>query len=230
MPDALGHMLLPPILQQRYTAATQLAETGEIAAALIAYQEILQADSGQSLQGVVTGEFLALVELHKAHCHQILGNDQAAHAIFEEMDRYWAGQLSMADLYIFYFSYGNTLGRLGLLKDMEDRLAHAMNIALEELADRDKFREVWDSVLYWEKHHEEWSLLAEHSQSAYEFGVQDQDIAMQRQAIAYRCIAEHSLGQYEPARRSAEEMLRLVRDVDRAMPPRPGLPMRGSSG
>ncbi|HEY9626862.1 MAG TPA: hypothetical protein V6C84_06135 [Coleofasciculaceae cyanobacterium] len=223
MPDALGHILLPPILQQRYTAATRLTETGEIAAALVAYQEILQADSGESLQGIVTGEFLALVELRKAHCHQVLENDQAARAIFEEMDRYLAGQLGMADLYMFYLSYGNTLGRLGLLKDMEDRMAHAMNIALEELADRDKFREVWDSVMYWEKHHEEWSLLAEHSQSAYEFGIQNQDIVMQRQAIAYRCVAEHSLGQYESARQSAEEMLRLLRDVDRDMPPRPGL-------
>jgi tetratricopeptide (TPR) repeat protein len=214
VPDNLGNILVSSILVERYITATQLAETGQIAEALAAYQEIFQGESGESLKGFVTGEFLALVELQKARCSQILGDHQSANAIFEEMDRYLAGQLDMADLYQFYLSYGDSLGSLGLIKDMEDRMAHAMNIALEELNDIARFRAVWDQTLYWEKEHELWSLLAEHSESTHQFGVQYQDIAMQLKAITYHCYAQRGLGNYEVAKQAAEGMLRLYRELE----------------
>ncbi len=217
MPDdatpAVPAPAIPAIVLERYAIANQLARAGQTTEALAAYESVVSNDAGQPLQGTITGEFLAQLELHKGCCYQALENDEAAIAIFAEMDRYLAGQLDMADLYTFYLAYGNSLGAVGRQAVMDDRLARAMNIALDQLDDWERFRDAWYKVLYWDRQQHWWSSLAEHSQAAYGFALQHQDVTLQLQARAYSCFAERGLRNYDAARQTAGEMLTIYRQV-----------------
>lgn len=196
------------ILLNRFVEAANLASSGQSAAALEKYQSIFTAENEEPIKGVVSGEFVATVELRKAYCLMDLGRYQEAKAIFEELDEFLAGQLDTDDLYYFYLSYGNTLGNLELLEKMQDRIARAMNIATEELQDLDKFRNAWYWLLYWEKSYQAWESLDEHCIDADVFGVQNNDLQLRAIAFTFRCYAHRGLGRIEAARQGAETILR----------------------
>ena len=218
MTDDLLKALIPAICLERFNQAVQLANDGDRANALDQFQHIFDRDDGQSLQGSVTGEFLATVEFQKANCLMHLGRPTEAQAIFQQLDRGLAGQLNTETIYDFYVAYGNTLGQLGQLPDMIDRMAHAMNIALERLRDLDRFRQVWYWVLYWEKQHQAWDLLDEHCIDANGFGLENNDLQLQIIALEFRCHAHRALGRLDQARTGAAGVLAWKRQVptDRA--------------
>jgi len=218
MTDDLLKALIPAICLERFNQAVQLANDGDRANALDQFQHIFDRDDGHSLKGSVTGEFLATVELQKANCLMHLGRHTEAQAIFQQLDHGLAGQLDTATIYEFYMDYGNTLGQLGQLPDMIDRMAHAMNIALERLQDFDRFRQVWYWVLYWEKQHQAWDLLDEHCIDANGFGLENNDLQLQIIALEFRCHAHRALGRLDQARTGAAGVLAWKRQAqaDRA--------------
>lgn len=185
---------IPSILLNRFTEAVNLANNGKPGEALEKYQNIFTDEEGKKIQGGITGEFIATVELRKAYCLMDLQKYQEAKEIFAELDKFLAGQLETIALYDFYFSYGNTLGNLGLLGEMEDRMARAMNIATEYLQDNDKFRNIWYWVLHWESLHQAWDSLREHCDSAYNFGLQNNDLQLKAIAMEFNRLAKENLG------------------------------------
>ncbi len=207
MADLSENALISPLFLQRFAEASDLAAQGQSAAALAKFKTIFIDENQQKIPGAITGEFLATVELRKAYCLMDLQRYIEAKAIFEQLDQLLAGQFGMVDLYDFYFSYGNTLGNLGLLTEMEDRMARAMNIATEELQDANRFRDLWYWILHWEKHYQAWELVEEHGQSAYEFGIQNQDLQLQILALEFQCYAHRALGRLNEARQGATIVL-----------------------
>ncbi|MGB3695384.1 MAG: hypothetical protein WA865_20745 [Spirulinaceae cyanobacterium] len=207
MPNNPLNALIPEILLQRFNEAAKLASEGAVAEALEKYQTLFRPENGQKIQGEITGEFMATVELRKAYCLMDLGEYQKAKTVFEELDKSFAGQFDTEGLYEFYFAYGNTLGNLGLLEQMEDPIARAMNLASEELQDAKKFRDTWYWLLYWEKYHEAWESLEENCLSAKTFGVQKNDFHLQVMALEFICYAYRGLGRYDEARRVVETLL-----------------------
>lgn len=213
MTNDLFKAFIPSICLERFHQAIQLSQDGNVTKALDQLQGIFEQDNGHSLQGSVTGEFLATVELHKADCLTRLGRATEAQAIFQQLDRGLAGQLSTESIYDFYVAYGNTLGQLGQLADMADRMAHAMNIALDRLQDFDRFRQVWYWVLYWEKQHQAWDLLDEHCIDANGFGLENNDLQLQIIALEFRCHAHRALGRLDQARTGAAGVLAWKRQA-----------------
>lgn len=188
MPEDQLNLSVSSIFVNRFDEATNLERNGNHAEALEKYQAIFRDEDGGKSERVITAEFYATVEMRKAYCLMDLQKYQEAKAIFEELDDFFAGQLNTLRLYDFYFSYGNTLGNLGLLKEMEDKMARAMNIAAEYLEDGEKFRKVWHWMLYWEAFHQAWESLSEHSVSAYGFGVENNDLELQAIALKFRTL------------------------------------------
>lgn len=198
--------VVPQVCLDRFNEAARLAGEGDIASALAQYEAVF-ADLGNQPSGVVTGPFLALVELRKAYCLMSLRNYAAAQAIFQSLDRGMAGQLETAEIFDFYLAYGNTLGHLSLLEEAIDRFAHAMNVATEYLRDAERFRTVWYWVLYWEKYHGAWEALDEHCADVNGFGLENQDPQLQIMALEFRCYADRALGRLAAARQGAEGIL-----------------------
>ncbi len=188
MPEDQLNLSVSSIFVNRFDEATNLQSNGNHEEALEKYQAIFRDEDGGKSERVITAEFYATVEMRKAYCLMDLQKYQEAKAIFEELDDFFAGQLDMIGLYDFYFAYGNTLGNLGLLKEMEGKMARAMNIAAEYLEDGEKFRNVWYWVLYWEGFHQAWESLSKLSVSAYGFGVENNDLELQEMALKFRSI------------------------------------------
>ncbi len=188
------HSTIPSILLSRFDEAANLANNGKPGEALEKYQNIFTDENGKKIKSGITGEFIATVELRKAYCLMDLQKYQEAKDIFAALDKFFAGQLDTIALYDFYLSYGNTLGNLGLLGEMEDRMARAMNIASEYLHDKDKFRKVWYWVLHWELLHQAWNMLSEHSDSAYHFGIENYDLQLKMIALEFQRLAKEKRG------------------------------------
>jgi tetratricopeptide (TPR) repeat protein len=75
------------------------------------------------------------------------------------------GQFSLEVLYEYFFSYGNTLGSLGEIDAMDDKLSRAMGIAAEELGDYERLRQCWRNLLQHATAAGAWSYLARECES-----------------------------------------------------------------
>ena len=181
---------IPQIFLNRFDEAAKLASEGQYLEALEKYQNIFLDQDNIKIKDIVTGEFLATIELRKAYCLMDLKRYLESKTIFQALDEFLAGQLDTLNLYYFYISYGNTIGNLGLLEEMSNRMAHAMNIATEYLQDAEKFGKVWYWILHWEAVHQEWDSLEEHANDAYGFGVENSDLLLQEIALKFRTVAE----------------------------------------
>ena len=211
MPDDPLNPFIHPTFIQRFNRAVNLVNEGNAEAALKQYQHVFdpleESQTQNAFKGFVTGKFLATVELRKAYCLMDLGRYTEARAIFEQLDEGFASQLDSEGLYSFYFSYGNTLGNLGFIEEMDRRLSRAMDLAAETLKDTEKCESVWYWRLHWGKQHKAWQYLEAQCVAANMFGVANNNMHMQILALEFRCYVHREWNRIEQARQGATGIL-----------------------
>jgi len=207
----------PPVSKtfvERFDTAAALAREGNFEAALKAYAQIHAPFSDRNEARVMTSEFLGLIELGKAYCLIKLERMQEAKGLFESKTMKTAHtQLPKKTLYEYYYLYGNTLGNLGMIIEMDAVLKRALHVALYDLDDSTLCVKAWHWILYWAKRHEEWVYLEEQCYAAKSFSVKYDNPQIQDKALEFSCYAYRGLGKIDRARSCAQHVLKRHRDT-----------------
>ncbi|MDX2242991.1 MAG: hypothetical protein NW224_20110 [Leptolyngbyaceae cyanobacterium bins.302] len=200
-------MTINPTFIQRYNQAAALARAGQHQQALEAYQEILAPTPDATAPRDVTGEFLAHIELGKLYCLMDLGRYDEAKTLCEneQMQEALLEQLNMAGLFDYYFSYGNTLGHLGLTPEMDRAMTAALTLAADELGDMERCEQVWKWILRWGREHQQWDYLLEQCKLAHQFGINNESYLLQQLAGEAAFYAMRGLDRREEAKQGIQK-------------------------
>lgn len=173
---------ISPELIALFNQAAGLSREGRFEESLAVWDQLLgphhQQDPEKHL--VLTGDFLGQATMRKAWVLMDLGRHQEAREVFaSEIMQACLGQFELPVLYEYFFSYGNTLGTLGDVKGMDDKLSRAMGIAAEELGDYQKLRQCWLNLLDHAVRNRAWKYILEESPSCLKLAgkYDDQDLA-----------------------------------------------------
>ena len=198
---------------ERFDTAAALAREGKFEAALKAYAQIHAPFADRSETRDMTSEFLGLIELGKAYCLIKLKRMQEAKELFESKTMKNAHtQLPKKTLYEYYYLYGNTLGTLGMIIEMDAVLKKALHVALHDLDDITLCVKAWHWILYWAKRHEEWVYLEEQCYTAKAFSVKHGNPRLQDEALESICHAYRGLGKVDRARTCAQNVLKKLQN------------------
>jgi len=117
-------------------------------------------------------------------------------------------QLNPEERYSYYFSYGNILGTLGRIAEMDQAMTIALTIAAEDLGDLHKCEATWKWLLHWGDLHHQWQYLLDQGKLAHQFGVDNGSYTLQQLAGEAAFFALRGLGQREAAQQGAEKILK----------------------
>jgi tetratricopeptide (TPR) repeat protein len=196
-----------------FNQAADLARAGQPAQALAMYNRLSEGRvSGGDSDRVVTGEFLGVVELRRAYCLMDLERFSEARRVFEsEHMQAFLTQFDYDNLYEYFFSYGNVLGNLGDVDQMDEMLSRALGIAAEHLGDLRKCESCWYYIMYWGKSAGKWQYLEEQCVGAHMFGRDNGSVFLQTKALEFGCHAYRGLGKVQKARQGAGVVLERLR-------------------
>ncbi len=193
---------------ERFNAAAALARDGRFEDALRAYAQIHAPFEDRTEDRVMTSEFLGMIELGKAYCLIKIGSMQEAKALLESRTMETAHtQLPRKTQYEYYFLYGNTLGTLGMITEMDTVMKRALHVALHDLDDSTLCARAWHWILYWAKQHKDWVYLEEQCYAARAFSIKHDTPGIQDEALEFSCHAYRGLGKIDKARRCAQNVL-----------------------
>jgi len=199
---------------ERFDKAAALAREGKYEEASHAYDNIHAPFEDYNETRVMTGEFMGMIELRKAYCLMDLKHYDEARRIFEsKLVEAALGQFNKATLYDYFFSYGNTLGFLGAIKEMNRVMGKALQIAVHEPDDLKRCEDTWYWIMYWAKKHEKWVDLEEQCVNAHKFGVRNKSIVLQVRAGEFGCYAYRGLGKIDKAKRGARIIIKRYKDA-----------------
>ncbi|MBU1076332.1 MAG: tetratricopeptide repeat protein [Spirochaetes bacterium] len=206
--------MISPTFIKRFNTAAELARNGKHKEALEAFNKINNPLEDPKENRVITGEFLGTVELRKAYCLMDLKRYEEARNLFEsDIMKATLGQFDTETLYFYFFSFANTLGNLGEIKEMDKNMSKALNIAAEELGDVKKCEDAWYWLLFWAKEHKEWKYLEEQAISAHKFGVNSKSSFLQNLAGEFGCYAEKGLGKIDKSKKGAEQIIARLKEA-----------------
>ncbi len=199
---------------ERFNEAAGLARQGRFEEALKAYDDLHAPFEDQNEARIMTGEFMGMIEIRKAYCLMDLKRYDRARTIFEsKLVEAALGQFNKATLYDYSFSYGNTLGFLGAIREMNKVMGKALQIALHELDDLKLCEDTWYRRMYWAKEHQQWAYLEEQCINAHKFGVRNKSIVLQIRAGEFGCYAYRGLGKIEKAKRGTKIIIKRYKDA-----------------
>ncbi len=199
---------------ERFDKAAALAREGKYEEALHAYDDLHAPFEDYNEARVMTGEFMGMIELRKAYCLMDLKRYDKARTIFEsKLVEAALGQFNKATLYDYSFSYGNTLGFLGAIREMNEVMGKALQIAFQELDDLKLCEDTWYWRMYWAKEHQQWAYLEEQCINAHKFGVRNKSIVLQIRAGEFGCYAYRGFGKIEKAKRGAKIIIKRYKDA-----------------
>jgi len=209
-----GVGMISPTLIKRFNEAAALAREGKHEEALKAYENMYAPFEDPKETRVETGEFLGTVEMRKAYCLMDLGRYKDARKVFEsDILQATLGQFSNETIYDHYFSFGNTLGNLGEIENMDRALTKALSIASETLGDLKRSEQCWYWILFWAKKAEKWQFLETRCVNAHQFGVNNGSMMLQLRAGEFGCHAYRGLGKLDKAERGARITIQRYRDA-----------------
>lgn len=194
---------------ERFDTAAALARDGQFDDALKAYARIHAPFEDRTENRVMTSEFLGMIELGKAYCLIKLEKMQEAKELFESRVMETAHtRLPKKTQYEYHFLYGNTLGNLGMIAEMDTVMKRALHVALHDLEDSSLCTKTWHWILYWAKRHKDWVYLEEQCYAARAFSIKQDNPGIQDEALEFSCHAYRGLGKIEKARRCAQNVLK----------------------
>ncbi|MEW6515374.1 MAG: hypothetical protein AB1439_00530 [candidate division FCPU426 bacterium] len=161
--------LISPELIEMFNQAAKLAREEHYEESLALWEQILDPKKRPGHQAsdermVVTGDFLGQSMLRKAWVLMDLERYPEAREVFaSDLMEACLGQFELDILYEYFFSFGNTLGSLGDIEGMDDKLSRAMSIAAEELGDYQKLRQCWLNLLDHAARNRDWKYILRES-------------------------------------------------------------------
>lgn len=199
-----------------FNKAAGLAREKKFEESLAEYDKIIDPskdaiDARKDNKVVLTGEFLGVAMMRKAWILMDLKRYEEAKKIFEDkLMEACLGQFNMETLYDYFFSYGNTLGDLGDLKGMDDKLSRALGIASEKLGDRERCFTCWSNLLALSLKAEDWEFLEKESLAARTFAENSADTVLRVKADWHHVLAMHGLGKDLEAREEGGVLLTFL--------------------
>jgi tetratricopeptide (TPR) repeat protein len=207
--------VISPTFQQRLQQAAALENQGAYEQALSAYQQILAPFDNSIEPRELTLDFLGHIELRKIYCLLVLQRYEAAKALCENQTlKAYLDQLTLNDLYSYYFFYATSLGHLGQIREMDQQISLAMQIAAEPLGDLEKYERAWQRLLLLGKVNQAWEYLLEQSKAAHQAGVKNGSIFLQVIAGEYGFFALRGLDRKAEAKRGAEKILQRYQSAE----------------
>jgi len=202
-----------------FNRAAGLAREKKFEESLAEYDKILNPSKDaikkrETEKIVMTGEFLGVAMMRKAWILMDLKRYKEAKEIFEDkVMEACLGQFDMETLYDYFFSYGNTLGDLGDIKGMDEKLSRALVIASEKLSDRERCFNCWSNLLTLGLKFEDWEYLEKESISARTFAENSGDTVLHVKADWHHALALKGLGRTLEAKEEAQVLLTLLKQV-----------------
>lgn len=199
---------------ERFDKAAALAREGKPEEALKAYEHIHAPFEDYNEARVMTGEFMGMIEVRKAYCLMDLKRYEDARVIFSSKLVHAAlGQFNHAALYDYYYSYSNTLGILGQIKEMNKMMKKAIRVAMQDLGDVKLCEDAWYWVLHWLRKEEDWYNLEGECMEAHAFGVRNKSVKLQVWAGEFSCYAYRGLNKIDKARKSVTMIIKRYKDA-----------------
>jgi tetratricopeptide (TPR) repeat protein len=183
-----------------FNRAAGLAREKKFEESLAEYDKIINPSKDvikkrENQKVAMTGEFLGVAMMRKAWILMDMKRYKEAKEIFEDkVMEACLGQFDLETLYDYFFSYGNTLGDLGNIKGMDDKLSRALGIASTELGDRERCFTCWSSLLSLALRAEDWEYLEKESVAARTFAENSGDTVLRVKADWHHVLAMHGLG------------------------------------
>jgi tetratricopeptide (TPR) repeat protein len=202
-----------------FNRAAGLAREKKFEESLAEYDKIINPskdaiDARKDNKVALTGEFLGVAMMRKAWILMDLKRYEEAKKIFEDnLMEACLGQFDMETLYDYFFSYGNTLGDLGDLKGMDDKLNRALGIASEKLGDRERCFKCWSNLLALSLKAEDWEFLEKESLAARTFAENSADTVLRVKADWHHALALNGLGRTLEAKEEAQVVLTFLREL-----------------
>lgn len=204
--------MISPTFLTRFNRAAECARDGRHEDALHGYERVFDPFTHAGEPRVATDQFLAQVEMRKGYCLMDLGRYESARAVFEGRTlRSVVGNLELSELCDYFYSYGNTLGHLGLTAEMDEAMTRALQLAAGELGDLGLCEQIWFSLLTWGRRHQAWEYLEEQCVYAAAFAANTGSEPVQTWADEFACHALRGQHRYQEAREGAGLILRKLR-------------------
>lgn len=216
--DQSESLAISRVLIDRYNQAAKLIGERQHQQALEIFERILEPSEDSDKPLEVTAEFLGVVELRKIYCLTLLKRYEEAKTLCESnrMVEIYLDQLDMNALYDYFFLYGNVLGHLGQVAEMDRQMTIALKIASEHLGSLEKCELALKSLLDYGKANQSWDYLLEQSQYAHRFGINNGSLLLQWIAGESAFYALRGLGRVREARQGAEKILKRYEDANQA--------------
>jgi len=211
--------MISPELIEIFNKGARLAREGKSEEALAEFDKILnpskeRKDENKEKKIVITGEFLGVTMMRKAWILMDLERYEDAKKVFEdEVMEACLGQFEMGTLYDYFFAYGNTLGDLGDIKGMDDKLSRALGIASEKLGDRERCFQCWSNLLILGLKAKDWEYLEKESVNALTFAENTQDVVLRVKAAWHHALALNGLGRTLEAKEEAGVLLTFIKSI-----------------
>lgn len=203
---------IDPNLIDRFDKAALLKKNGSPHEAIKIYDGLLETiKSNENINSL--GEFLAHILIRKAYCLMDIGRFQEAKVIFESEELAENISKIHQSPYIWYlFSYGTTLGNLGLIDRMYEILTRAENFSKIAMDDNSSFTKmVWKEILHWGKENQDWEFLKKHSEEAIKIGEEKNESFISYLGDMNLCFAYNGLGLRKEAKKASKALLKKIK-------------------
>jgi tetratricopeptide (TPR) repeat protein len=211
--------MISPELIEIFNRAAGLAREKKYEESLAEYDKIVEPskdaiEKRKDSKVVITGEFLGVAMMRKAWILMDLKRFEDAKKVFEDkVMEACLGQFNMETLYDYFFSYGNTLGDLGDIPGMDDKLSRALAIASEKLGDRKRCFLCWSNLLTLGLKAKDWEYIEKESQAARTFAENTQDVVLRIKADWHHALALNGLGRTLEAKEEAGVLLTFIKNI-----------------
>jgi len=197
-----------PELVKKFNEAAALAREGKSEEAVAAWDRLLDPPA----EGA-PGDFLGLAQLRKAWALMDLERYAEALAIFEgEALTSLLAHFDPDALFWYFFSYGNTLGSLGRIEEMDEQLTRALGLAGRELDDVQRCQMCWQNMMLFAEEHEAWEYLEQEASNGLGFADQNDLQVFGFLSGLHRVAALRGLERLDEAREQARELLARAKE------------------
>lgn len=201
-----------------FNKAAGFARAGQHEQALKVWEALLDPTEEQKQErekGAMTGDFLGQAMMRKAWTLMDLERYEDARQVFEDgVMQACLGQFTPTILFDYFFSYGNTLGQLGEIETMQDRLNRAFGIAVQELEHAGSAVNVLNNAMIFAQRARDWEALEQESTDAIQFADRLDIGPLKARATLRLVLALKGQGRIREARDQARDLLAFVEKGD----------------
>ena len=191
-----------PRALELFNCAAQLADKGLHKPALEAWNDLLTCNLSMTVR------FRGIALLRKAWTLIDMQRRKEARRLFEnDQMQESLSELTLLELYDYYMAYGDVLGSLGHIDEMDHLLSRALGLAVHDLEDLDKAKATWLSLLNHAARARDWTFVLKESERAGLFARRQGRRDLSFRVRWYKAQALRGLGRFNEARREGASLL-----------------------